>query len=240
MEIQIAIAKTNKFGSTESGDSLEFIERPNGGFSVVMADARESGRAAKAVSNMVVRKALSLLSEGIRDGAAARAASDYLFTEKGGTVSAFLNIISVDLQTSTIVISRNNPTPIFISRAGRVECLTGESNPIGNSRNIRPVISELPLEAGITIVMYTDGLYHAGEKYGLNLDVCMFLDALLEDEQPSAQNIADTILAEAVRLDQRQPNDDMSLVVFQVLPHVMDNIRRMTISFPVNPHNQPV
>jgi hypothetical protein len=29
---------------------------------------------------MVVRKVISLLAEGVRDGAAARAASDYLFT----------------------------------------------------------------------------------------------------------------------------------------------------------------
>lgn len=234
MEIQIAIAKTNMYGSMESGDSLEFIERPNGGFSVVMSDPQESGKAAKAISSMVVRKALSLLAEGIRDGAAARAASDYLFTEKGGTVSAYLNIISVDFQTSTIVISRNNPTPIFISHHGRVECLGGESSPIGSSRNIRPIISEIPLEEGVTIVLFTDGLMHAGERYGLDLDICMFLDALLEEETPTAQTIADTILSQAIRLDQGQPNDDMSLVVLQVLACEADNIRRMTIRFPVN------
>ena len=98
MEIQIAVAKTNKYAVSESGDTLEVVERPNGGVSVVLADGQTSGRGAKAISTMVVRKVISLLAEGVRDGAAARAASDYLYTERYGKVSATLNILSADLQ----------------------------------------------------------------------------------------------------------------------------------------------
>ena len=36
MEIQIAVAKTNKYASSESGDTLETVERPNGGLSVAI------------------------------------------------------------------------------------------------------------------------------------------------------------------------------------------------------------
>ena len=108
MEIQIAVAKTNKYAVSESGDTLEVVERPNGGMSVVLADGQTSGRGAKAISTMVVRKVISLLAEGVRDGAAARAASDYLYTERYGKVSATLKS-SADLQTGTMVITRNNP-----------------------------------------------------------------------------------------------------------------------------------
>ncbi len=78
MEIKLAVAKINKYASSESGDSVEVVERPNGGISVVMADGQSSGKGAKHISSLVVRKVISLLSEGVRDGAAARAASDYL------------------------------------------------------------------------------------------------------------------------------------------------------------------
>jgi hypothetical protein len=81
MEVQIAVAKINKYASLESGDTLEVVERPNGGVSVVLADGQTSGRGAKAVSMMVVRKVIGLLAEGVRDGAAARAASDALYTD---------------------------------------------------------------------------------------------------------------------------------------------------------------
>ena len=235
MEINIAVAKINKYAVSESGDTLEIVERPNGGVSVVLADGQTSGRGAKSVSTLVVRKVISLLAEGVRDGASARAASDALFTERAGKVTACLNILSVDLQTSTIVISRNNPTPIFIARGDKVECVGGESQPIGTSRNIRPLITEFPLETGITIVIYTDGVHHAGDRYGENFDLCTLLSALLEEEQPTSQEIADTILNQAIRMDQNRPNDDMSVLVMRADPEESDEIRRMTVRLPVPP-----
>ena len=47
MEIQLAVAKVVKYGSLESGDTLEIVERPMGGVSCVLADARSSGASAK-------------------------------------------------------------------------------------------------------------------------------------------------------------------------------------------------
>jgi serine phosphatase RsbU (regulator of sigma subunit) len=233
MEIQIAVAKTNKYAVSESGDTLEVVERPNGGVSVVLADGQTSGRGAKAISTMVVRKVISLLAEGVRDGAAARAASDYLYTERYGKVSATLNILSADLQTGTLVITRNNPSPVFIGREEQIEILDSESSAIGTSRNIRPAISEIALEGWISIVMYTDGILHAGDRYGQSLDICTLLESMLEDQNPSSQEIADILLDQAIRLDQGRPNDDMSVVVLRVLPFESDLIRRMTVRLPV-------
>ncbi len=186
MEIQIAVAKINKYASSESGDTLEVVERPNGGLSVVLADGQTSGRGAKVISTLVVRKVIGLLAEGVRDGAAARAASDYLFTERNGKVSATLNVLSVDLQTSTLVITRNNPSPVYLAHAAEIDTLSGESCSIGTSRNIRPSISEIPLENSLSVVMYTDGLTQAGERYGKSFDVCTTLEGLLEDQNPSS------------------------------------------------------
>ncbi len=233
MEIQIAVAKINEYDSPEGGDTLEVVERPSGGMSVVLADGRASNREGKAVSTFVVRRVIGLLAEGVRDGAAARAASDSLFTERNGQETAYLNILSADLQTGTIVISRNNPTPVFVAQRERVESLSGESQPIGHLRNIRPVISEIPLENGTTVVVYTDGLANSGGEMGQSIDICTLLGSLLEDQEPTAQDIADTILAEAVRLDNNRPNDDMSIVVLRVYPHVSDQVRRMAVRLPV-------
>jgi serine phosphatase RsbU (regulator of sigma subunit) len=233
MEIQIAVAKISKFGSEESGDTLEIVERPTGGVSVVLADGKSSGKEAKAISSAVVRKVISLLAEGVRDGAAARAASDYLYTERGGTATAYLNILSADLQTGTIVIARNNPSPIWVAQYERIESLSGETSAVGGSRNIRPAISEIPLEIGMTIVMYTDGLSNAGKRYGLSLDLCTLLGSLLEDQEPTAQEIADSILSQAIQYEQSRPNDDISLVVLRVVAKETDQVRRITMHLPV-------
>ena len=234
MEVQIAVAKVNKYAVSESGDTLEVIERPNGGLSVVLADGQTSGQGAKAVSMLVVRKVIVLLAEGVRDGAAARAASDSLYTDKKGKVISTLNIVSVDLQTNTVVITRNNPVPMFISRGEQIDCLGSESEPIGVSLSVRPVISEIALETGLTIVLFTDGLTHAGERRGQPMDVCTSLQAMLEDQDPSPQGIADALLGEAVHLDDGRPSDDISVVVLKVLKRRGDDVRRMTVRLPIN------
>jgi len=235
MEIHAAVAKINKYATSESGDTLEIVERPNGGISIVLADGQTSGKGAKIISTMVVRKVISLLAEGVRDGAAARAASDYLFTERSGKVTATLNILSADLQSGTLVITRNNPTPVFLARNERVECITGESVSIGTSRNIRPSITEFPLENGITFIMFTDGIRDAGDRTGQSLDICTLIEAILEDQDPSAQELADTILGQAIRIDNNRPNDDMSVVVLRTKSTESDQIRRMTFLLPVPP-----
>lgn len=235
MEIQIAVAKINKYASSESGDTFEVVERPGGGLSLVLADGQTSGKGAKTISSMVARHVISLLAEGVRDGAAARAASDHLFIERGGKVISTLNMISVDLMTNTLVITRNNPSPVYILHNDCIDAFATESSPIGTSRNIRPSITEIQLETGLTIVMFTDGLINAGIRSGRQLDIHTDLEALLEDQQPSAQAIADTLLEHAIRLDDGRPGDDISVVVLRVEKRRGDNVRRMTVRLPVGP-----
>jgi serine phosphatase RsbU (regulator of sigma subunit) len=233
MEVQIAVAKVNKYATSESGDTLEVVERPNGGLSVVLADGQTSGRGAKALSQMVVRKVIGLLAEGVRDGAAARAASDALFTERQGKVISTLNIASIDLSSGTIVLTRNNPAPMFVCRGEQIDCLEEESIPLGTSRNVRPLITELPIEPGLTIVIYTDGLTHAGKRRGLPMDIGATIRAILEDQDPSPQTLADTLLAEAVSLDENRPADDISVLVVKVSARVGDSVRRMSVRLPI-------
>jgi len=235
MEVQIAVAKINKYASSESGDTLETVERPNGGLSVVLADGQTSGRGAKAVSMMVVRRVVALLAEGVRDGAAARAASDTLYTDKNAKVSCTLNIASVDLESNTVVLTRNNPAPIFICHEDKIDCMDTESSPLGIRRDIRPVITEVELEPGLTIIMYTDGLTHAGKRRGQPMDVCNSIQAMLEDQDPTPQELADSLLAHAVNLDESRPADDVSVVVLKVrTSNEDDKVRRMSVRLPLN------
>jgi len=233
MEVQIAVAKINKYASSQSGDTLEVVERPNGGVSVVLADGQTSGPGAKAVSMMVVRKVIALLAEGVRDGAAARAASDALYTEKNAKVSCTLNIASIDLETNTVVLSRNNPSPIYIAHGDQIDCTDAESSPLGIRRSIRPVITEVELEPGLTIVMYTDGLTHAGKRRGHPMDVCNAIQAMLDEQDPSPQELADALLAHAVNLDEGRPADDISVVTLKVSSRDDDDVRRMSVRLPL-------
>lgn len=235
MEIQIAVAKVNRYAETESGDTVEIIERPSGGLSVVMADGQLSGMGNKSMSTFVVRKLISFLSEGVSDGAAARMTSEFLFVEKKGFVTATLNIFSVDFQTNTLLITRNNPTPVIIAYGENIRQLGDESSPIGSQKDIRPWLTELPLENGLTAIMFTDGLVLAGSRFREEMDLSSNIQCLLEDEGASPQSIADSLLQQAKRLDQNRPVDDISIVVLRVAPGLNDGVRRMDVRLPFSP-----
>ena len=242
IEIQIAVAKVSKYASSESGDTVEVVERPHGGISIVVSDGQRSGRSAKAISNVVARKALSLIAEGVRYGAVARATHDYLRTNRGGKVSAELVIASVDLVTETLVLSRNSRCPVLVQRDGETEWLDEQCDAIGIYRNTKPNIVELPLAPGLTAVVFTDGIWSAGHRSGGAMDVAAAA-SLKEGSQAtsdatagesSAKDIADRVLEAALDLDKGRPRDDSTVLVIKVGSHQREQkIRRMEISLPV-------
>ncbi len=241
LQIVIAVAKVGKYASSESGDSVEVVERPHGGISAVIADGQRSGKGAKTISNGVVRKAVALLADGVRDGAAARAAHDYLRTLRGGQVSATLNLISVDLDSRSLVISRNSHCPVLLFNPAWVghispdgwQVLNDPSEAIGIYARTKPVMTELALEHGTTALVFTDGLWTAGERYGQRFSVAARTSQLIQAGGDQPQFLADSLLQEAMALDQGRPADDMTLVVLGIRQdEANDQVRRMTVSFP--------
>ncbi|MCC7358194.1 MAG: SpoIIE family protein phosphatase [Anaerolineales bacterium] len=235
MELQIAVSKVVKWASRESGDTLEMIERPTGGLSLVLVDGQHSGKGAKAVSNLVARKAIGLLAEGVRDGATARAAHDHLFALHGGKVQATLNIVSFDMVSKTVVLSRNNPNPTYLVTPDAVTAGEGASRPIGIYRHTKPLIEELPLMPNMALVVFTDGLPTAGARRGAPLDARAEIEKLAARGLESAQSWADELLAQAMAADEQRPADDISILVVAVrpAPAAVYPARRLVLRMPL-------
>ncbi len=234
MEIKIAVAKVDKYQSGNSGDTVETIERPNGGISIVLADGRKDNMDDKGISTMVSHKVLYQISQGIRDSAAIRHTSNEIFEEYNGIVQANLNLISVDRQTNTIIISRNNPVPVFLVTDEVVDCLSSESLPIGGKTDVRPTIVELPINLGIAVIVFSDGVFLAGSQEDQNPNISLSIEAMFEEQEPTAREVAEHLLNRAIRLDEGRPKDDMSIIVMLITPRLEDKIRRMNISMPLD------
>jgi serine phosphatase RsbU (regulator of sigma subunit) len=239
---EVAVAKVAKYAVRESGDSVEVVERPRGGLSVVMADGQRSGSSAKAISNIAVGKAISLLGEGVRDGAAARAAHDYLLTQRNGQVSAELTILSIDLESRTLLVTRNSRCPVLVAGTGpdgsaAWRVLEAAAEPAGVQRLARPVIIQFPFGSGLTVVAFTDGIVHAGSRYGAPLDPVRVLDSLSPQSRESAQATADALLAAALAADEGRPRDDTTVVVLRVFERPVaegPEVRRMSLTYPIS------
>lgn len=233
MEALVAAAKVGKYATSESGDTLEMVERPSGGISYVLADGQRSGKPAKAIANVVTRKALSLLADGVRDGAAARAASDYLYTYRMGKVVATLNILSIDTHSQTMVIVRNNPAPVIVIENGVIRALDTASQAVGSRKGIRPEIEEIPLAAGLYAIVYTDGLTHAGDRSGQRLDIFACIEELNGGPQSSPSFWADHLLEEALSADDSRASDDITVLVAAIQEGSGDDARRLAVRLPL-------
>jgi hypothetical protein len=244
-DVQVAAAKVGKYATSESGDSLEMVERPRGGLSLVLVDGQRSGKAAKSISNIVARKAIALLAEGVRDGAVARAAHDYLRAIRGGKVSATLNIVSIDMETESVVISRNSHCPTLIVEGKTLRVLDEDSEPVGIRWWTKPVITEMPILPNVYIVVFTDGLVHAGRGRGARLELTTLVQELATEMETHARDcvpaqwLADTLLERALEAEQGRPGDDISVLVVAILPLVEPGvpygrkIRQMSVRYPI-------
>ena len=242
IDVQIAVVKTNKYASRESGDTVEVVERPHGGFSVVLADGQGSGRSAKTLSHLVTTKAVSLIKEGVRDGAVGRSVHDYLYAYRSGKVSATLAILSVDLASRTLVLSRNSHCPILLSTPASptLTLIDAPSDAIGIYSMTKPVITELPLEPHIYAVTYSDGLMEAGARDGHLIDLPALVAEHLERGPITATALADHLLSTALQLDANRPSDDMTVLVLATFPspptdekRIVPQVRRMEIHTPI-------
>ncbi len=214
--IDVGVAKTEKYASRESGDTVELVERPSGGFTVVMIDGQGSGRAAKTLSLLLSSKAVALVKEGVRDGVVARATHDYLFAFRHGQVSATLDLLSIDLRTRTTVITRNTESPMLLGLDGAIDVLPALSGPIGRYRWTKPSVRELPMQPGLEVLLFTDGIWHSGRRTDQPpVDLVAFGQRFFGQDTP-AQSLADLLLETVIERDGGKPNDDMAVVALSL------------------------
>lgn len=233
MEIKIGIAKINKYAMAECGDSVDVTERPSGGISAILADGQGSGKAAKITSTLVVNKAVALIADGARDGAVARAVHDYLYVVKDGKVSSTLTLLSADMDTQTVVFSRNSNCPVILKHEYGIDVYDEEISSIGVHKRMKPLMTQLPIEVGMILVSYTDGIQAAGRKRSKPMDFAQIQKIIAENKAEDASFIAESILEYALELDEYRPSDDMTVVVMGICDtDMVYNIQRMNVSFP--------
>ncbi|NOK85135.1 MAG: SpoIIE family protein phosphatase [Chloroflexi bacterium AL-W] len=232
LEVQTAVAKIPGHGNVESGDTFEMIERPGGGFSFVLVNGQGSGRGAKTLSNLVITRVITQLKDGARDGVVARGAHDYLYTYRMGQVAATLNILSVDFQSHTILITRNNPAPFLVLTTDGIETHHEPSAPIGLHPMTKPNITELPVHPYTYVIAFTDGLLKAGERYDEDVELGNFLVGWDAKAGYSAINLCDALLNRVIKIDRGEPADDITIIVLALLPSTTDKrIRRVSANF---------
>ena len=141
-------------------------------------------------------------------------------------------MLSLDLESRTIVITRNSESAVALIRDGELHWLEGAAQPVGLYRNTRPLIHELPLRAHTGVLLVSDGVQQAGRRGGERLEMGDVLLPLLA-EKISARTLTDTLLARAIEADGNFPKDDLTVLALYIHPDEEDEIRRLSLTVPL-------
>ena len=207
MELQAAISKADRYSSAEQGDKVEVIERPRGGLSIIMAEGKLSGRRSRSIAMKAVHSILNLIATGLHDGAASRIVLTNIFEEHKGKAQINLHIISCDLESQSIVITKNNAIPVVTVFEGRADYLpfdvTNESEPCDC-----PSVYQFEIEEGRDFILVTDGVLQAGAQHEQPLDLRLLVESLFEEDSADGLGAARRELSQLLELRQPRSVDE--------------------------------
>ncbi len=236
MELQATISKVDRYSSAAQGDKVEIIERPRGGLSIIMAEGKLNGRRSRTIAMKAVHSIMSLIARGLHDGAASRSVLSEISNEYKGKAQVSLSIISCDLDSQTIVITKNNKTPVITVFEGTAEYLRFDDTD-EDDHALTPSVFQFEIEEGRDFILVSDGILQAGSQYEQPLNLRISVESLFEDDEPVIQEIADAILNQAINKDLGRPQDDMTVTVVRISPTPSTNIRRECVFFPIFDQN---
>ena len=233
VEILIGVAKTGKYAVNGHGDGVEITVRPSGGITAILADGHGGSRAVSGISSTAALKAAQFVSDGVREGMIARAVYDYFSTVQNAGFTLALTQISADTDSGKLLVCRNTGCPVLVRHEFGVEVYDESVQPIGSNKNVKPWMTQIPLEEGLIAATFSDGVLNAGRKKGRMFDLKATIRMLEESRPADVQYIAESILERAMLLDSYQAMDHMSVIVMGIDGKMMDNpVECRTVRYP--------
>ena len=234
MVVEIGVAKQGRINSPDNEETTEIIERPSGGESIIYCNGKRNGQSSKAISSVIVNRVLEKIAENFRDSTAVKSVSDQFYREHSGHVVGDLCMISTDFESRTIVVSRCADFPVYFYQRGLLDSWQSAAEKFGSVKSIRPSITEIPMEAGTTILMLSEGALNAGGNTMEEDEVEDLIFSTIEESvELPADLMAEFFLKRAITLDGYKPKEDMTVIVVKVCRDSPTFSRRILLTCPV-------
>lgn len=209
------VASIKKSGEKASGDTHSVIRINEHRFLMALSDGMGSGEYACKVS----RTAISLIEAFYRaempEGTVLETINK-LLTFSRDERFACIDICSVDLNTGGAEFVKIGSPAAIILRGGKVKVLESESLPLGILDGLRPTVAKEKLCDGDMLIFMSDGITSAFDS---TPELVEFLQPL---KPLNPQNLADSLLAGALKRTGGKAEDDMTVLCTRIFATVAE------------------
>lgn len=207
------VATMMKSGETASGDTHSVIKIDERRFMIALSDGMGSGEYARRVSESTV----SLLESFYRakmPSPLVLSTINKLLTFSREETFACVDIAVVDLDTGTADVVKIGSPLGFILSGNTLKILESGSLPLGILESLHPDASSYSLEADDVLLFLSDGITSA---FGSSADL---YEALKHIPAANPQQMADSLLAQALKLYGGIAKDDMTVLAVRLFKAV--------------------
>ncbi len=186
------------------GDTIKTVNDGKGHSVLIISDGMGRGGRAALDGAMGAGLLSKLLCAGFGFDSALKVVNSALLVKSNEESLATIDCASVDLFTGRVDLYKAGAPATYIVKGNRVTKCELTSMPAGILRGIEFAKRTAVLSSGDLIIMTSDGITELGGEW---------LTAMLKGfEDTSAQDIADSVLKEALNIARGRKEDDMSII----------------------------
>ena len=200
------LASCNKAGNVECGDCHSIIRLTKDRFLLALCDGMGSGQSAHKMSSMTLGLIENFYKAGFDNDVVLESVNKLLAINNGEDYST-LDICLVDLNNNIADFIKVGAPFSAIKREGSIELLEGGALPIGALESITPSTYKTTISTKDIVVMATDGITDAFKSQD------NFVEFINHVATNNPQTIAEAVLNEAMRLNNMEAKDDMTVLV---------------------------
>ncbi len=200
------LASCNKSGNTECGDCHSIIRLGNDKFLLALCDGMGTGSSANKMSAMTLGLIENFYKVGFDNDIILESVNKLLAINNQENYST-LDVCILDLDKEIADFIKVGAPFGLIKRDNSIEIVEGGSLPIGALDTISPATHKTTISTKDIVIMATDGITDAFK----NEENLVEYASKLANNNP--QTIAESILNEALRLNEMSAKDDMTVLV---------------------------
>ena len=203
LSLEIGTASRAKEEGAVSGDALTAFEDARGNPYCLLCDGMGSGKAAAITARISTVFLEKMIAAGNKKTVVLKMLSNFL-RSKSEECHSTADLLEIDTYSCRAIFLKCGAAPSYLCHEDNLVRIDLHSLPIGITREFSPAIESLPISAGDTLVLASDGVAFEEAK---------LLSLIKERENDPASTLADAIL------DTFSSNDDASTIVIRITAH---------------------